>query len=269
MSDILTTQATVRANVLGVGISNVNLQGAIRTLTTAAQERRNGYVCVTGVHGVIESQHDENLRGIHNRSLLTVPDGMPLVWAGRSQGHKEMGRVYGPDLMRELCAATSQPNTPFKHFLFGATPEVLEKLKNNLLRQFPNLRIEGCYAPPFRPLNEKEERQLTSHIRSLKPHFFWVGLSTPKQERFMAKYFQHLDAGIMLGVGAAFDLHAGLKKDAPSWIKRCGLQWFHRLCQEPKRLWKRYFYIVPTYITLMLLQELKLYRRPLPPCETP
>ena len=251
---------TSRINVLGVGISEINLTNAVSFLVATAQENRKGYVCVTGVHGVIESQKDDHLRSIHNESLLTVPDGMPLVWAGRQQGFKNIGRVYGPDLMLKLCAATAQPNTPFKHFLFGATPDILEKLNKHLVSQFPHLQIVGQFAPPFRALNTKEEQQLTTMVNKAKPHFFWVGLSTPKQEKFMAKYIHSLNTPVMIGVGAAFDIHAQLKKDAPTWIKNSGLQWLYRLCQEPKRLWRRYFYIVPLYLSLSALQSLGLRR---------
>ena len=311
-----------RTNILGVGVSAINMDAAVDALLDARAHGRSGYVCVTGVHGVIESQRDAELKKIHNRSFLTVPDGMPTVWMGREQGFMHMGRVYGPDLMLALCAATSgvdgcsmlvdedssagkraepelrttqQLNNPstdkkcFTHFLYGSTPDVLEKLQTNLEKKFPGIQIVGTFSPPFRHLNDDEERELQQMVAACKPDFFWVGLSTPKQERFMATHAPiaqgepvdscsmivdqeppttksqqlatnsnikryPLDVGIMLGVGAAFDIHAGLLKDAPEWIKNSGLQWFYRLCQEPKRLWRRYLDIVPTFLWLVFLQ---------------
>jgi N-acetylglucosaminyldiphosphoundecaprenol N-acetyl-beta-D-mannosaminyltransferase len=296
-----------RVNVLGVGVSVLNMDDATESLLTARRMDEKGYVCVTGVHGVIESQRDQKLRRIHNQSLFTVPDGMPTVWMGWEQGFARMGRVYGPDLMLRLCAATAVQKTEdssrqsalmsglrspqsegkcLTHFLYGATEEVLDKLKTNLERKFPGVEIVGTYAPPFRPLNQAEEEELRAIVAESKPDFFWVGLSTPKQESFMAQHDPRLsklvssgdaasgaaledmnakglwplDCGIMLGVGAAFDIHADLLKDAPEWIKNSGLQWFYRLCQEPRRLWRRYLDIVPNFLVLAALQLLGIRR---------
>ena len=300
-------QTPLRVNVLGVGVSALNLQQAADFLLDARGAGEKGYVCVTGVHGVIESQHDLELKTIHNSSFLTVPDGMPTVWMGREHGFGAMGRVYGPDLMLRLCAATSgsvesgtweverekhptsnlQPPTkgasyPLTHFLYGATPETLQKLKANLEERFPGIQVVGTFAPPFRPLNDVEEEELRRTVADCKPDFFWVGLSTPKQEKFMASHSPAandawrielvardvepqtsnsqpqfpLDCGIMLGVGAAFDIHAGNYKDSPEWIKNSGMQWLHRLCKEPRRLWRRYLDIVPTFLGLSALQLL-------------
>ena len=163
------------------------------------------------------------------------------------------------------------------HFLYGATPDMLEKLKSNLERKFTGLQIVGTYAPPFRPLDEQEEEELRQLVAGCNPDFFWVGLSTPKQEKFMAIHdpraadsdskFQDssfalypLEVGIMLGVGAAFPIHAGLQKDAPEWVKEAGLQWLHRLCQEPQRLWRRYLDIIPTFLWLSAMQLLGIKR---------
>jgi len=333
-----------RVNILGVGVSPVSMKEAVSCLISAAQVGRRGYVCVTSVHGVIESQRDELLRTIHNRSLMTVPDGMPLVWMGRKCGAKRIGRVYGPDLMLALCQKTAEPlqslkslnveperspslneaeyddfnesnarfnedsvrlnagNGPFTHFLYGATEETLRKLKTNLEARFPGIQIVGTFAPPFRPLTEEEELELRKKVAACKPDFFWVGLSTPKQEKFMAEHDpRNLDlvetpanfrgslnveadlndlnegsacfnesgaagrlnaaikryplaCGILLGVGAAFDIHAGNYKEVPAWVKKSGFHWAFRLCKEPKRLWRRYFDIVPRFIALSCLQ---------------
>ena len=255
-----TVERSDRVNVLGVGVSATSMNTAVGDLLNARIHAQRGYVCVTGVHGIIESQRDNTLRKVHNRSLFTMPDGMPTVWMGREQGFVKMGRVYGPDLMLKMFEATSAQGAhpTFTHFLYGATKEMLDRMKHNLEERFPGVRIVGQYAPPFRPLNSAEEMELTAHVESVKPDFFWVGLSTPKQEKFMDLYHDKLACGIMLGVGAAFPIHAGMQKDAPEWIKSSGFHWLYRLCQEPERLWRRYMDIVPSYIMLSFLQLLGL-----------
>ena len=250
-----------RANVLGVGVSAVNPKSAVERLIGAASQKEKGYVCVTGVHGVIESQDDASLKDIQNNSLLTVPDGMPTVWVGRLTGHKTMRRVYGPDLMLDLCEATVQSG--HTHFLYGGQEGVADDLKIELERRFPGLQVVGTYCPPFRPLNEEEEAALQAQVAACKPDFLWVGISTPKQERFMSGYINKLDTHVMLGVGAAFDMHLGRINDAPRWMKQTGLQWFHRLCQEPRRLWKRYLINNPRFIARITLQLLGIVRYPL------
>jgi N-acetylglucosaminyldiphosphoundecaprenol N-acetyl-beta-D-mannosaminyltransferase len=244
--------APPRANILGVGVSAVNMGEAVRIAVDAARAGRRGYVCVTGVHGIMESQKDDELRRIHNRSLLTVPDGMPTVWVGRAQGHRAMGRVYGPDFMRAVCRSSGEHG--LTHFLYGGQPGVADALSERLQADFPGLRIVGADTPPFRPLDAAEERALAETVARLKPDFFWVGLSTPKQERFMAAYLPRLDVRVMAGVGAAFDVNTGRLQDAPAWMKRAGLQWLHRLAQEPGRLWKRYLIIIPQFLYRIALQ---------------
>jgi N-acetylglucosaminyldiphosphoundecaprenol N-acetyl-beta-D-mannosaminyltransferase len=186
----------------------------------------------------MEAQRDPAFRNILKQALLVTPDGMPTVWVGRRQGFRQMERVFGPDLMYRLCAESVARR--YTHFLYGGNAGVAEKLKANLERWFPGIRVLGTYTPPFRWLSPAEEDDLKLRIRSLRPDLMWIGLSTPKQEHFMSEYLHRLDATIMLGVGAAFDLHTGRIKDAPEWIKRAGLQWLHRVMQDPARLWKRY-----------------------------
>jgi len=252
----------VRVNILGVGVHVVNMGSAVDVLLRAVRQGGRGYVCVTGMHGIMESLHDTALRRIHNRSLLTVPDGMPNVWIGRMHGFHEMGRVYGPDLMMKLCEATATPTDTERptHFFYGATPSVLEKMTTNLQQRFPGLRVVGVYAPPFRPLNEQEINQLQQQVAAARPDFFWVGLSTPKQEHFMAAFADRLETKVMLGVGAAFDLHAGLTRETAAWMKKSGLQWLDRLCQEPRRLWRRYLFNIPRFAVLAGLQLVGLRR---------
>jgi N-acetylglucosaminyldiphosphoundecaprenol N-acetyl-beta-D-mannosaminyltransferase len=241
-----------RANVLGVGIDPVNLTLAADMIDRAAAGDTKDYVCVTGVHGVMEAQHDPGFKTILDRAMLVVPDGVPTVWLGRMQGHADMSRVFGPDLMTEVCRRS--PLTGRTHFLYGGKPGVAEELKRNLESRYPGIRIVGTYCPPFRALTVDERKALNEVLTNVKPDILWVGLSTPKQERFMAENVGLLNCKIMIGVGAAFDLHTGRMKDAPQWIKDAGMQWLHRLCQEPGRLWKRYLVNNSGFLVRVALQ---------------
>lgn len=249
-----------RANVLGVGIDAIDLPTAVGRVMRALDgpPAQGAYVCVTGVHGVMEAQRDPRLRSVLNRALVNAPDGMPTVWVGRAQGHHGMERVYGPDLMLGICRETDRSG--HTHFLYGGKPGVTDALAEKLTNRFPGLRIVGAYTPPFRPLDEGEERRLTARIEALKPDLFWVGLSTPKQERFMAQYAGRLATKVMLGVGAAFDFHAGRVRQAPHWMQRNGLEWLFRLSQEPRRLYRRYLVNNPAFMYRILLQGLGLRR---------
>jgi N-acetylglucosaminyldiphosphoundecaprenol N-acetyl-beta-D-mannosaminyltransferase len=248
--------SAARANLLGVGIHAVDMAETVEAIEKAATGGAKGYVCVTGVHGVIEAQRDAWFKEILNRAFLVTPDGMPTVWIGRTEGHRRMRRVYGPDLMLELFRRSAE--TGATHFLFGGGEGVAQELAAKLLARFPGARIAGVYTPPFRPLNREEEAELAAQVRAAKPDLFWVGLSTPKQERFMAAYLDRLDVKIMLGVGAAFDLHTGRTRDAPQWMQQSGLHWLFRLLQEPRRLSRRYLINNPLFIYRISLQLLGL-----------
>jgi N-acetylglucosaminyldiphosphoundecaprenol N-acetyl-beta-D-mannosaminyltransferase len=252
---------TNRVNVLGVGISVLNLPSARETIADAIRARRKGYICVTGVHGVMEAQTDENFRRILNNALLCTPDGMPMVWLGKIHGHPEMRRVYGPDLLLEVCAWSEK--NPCRHFFFGGTEGVAGQLAEKLLARFPKLEIAGTFTPPFRALEPAEEKKLQKKIRAARPDILWVGLSTPKQEKFMAEFLPRLDVTLMIGVGAAFDFHSGRVPQAPHWMQRSGLEWFYRLCQEPRRLAKRYLRNNPLFAAKILGQLAGLKKYPL------
>jgi N-acetylglucosaminyldiphosphoundecaprenol N-acetyl-beta-D-mannosaminyltransferase len=227
-----------RVNVLGVGISVLDLRTALDAIAGAVRDRRKGYIAVTGVHGVMEAQDDAAFKNILNQAFLCTPDGMPMVWMGRLHGHREMRRVYGPDLMLEVCAWSETSGC--KHFFYGGAAGVAELLGQKLKAKFPKLQIVGCYTPPFRPLNAAEENELQHQVRAAQPDILWVGLSTPKQEKFMSEFLPKLDVTLMIGVGAAFDFHAGRARQAPRWMQRSGLEWLFRLACEPRRLGKRY-----------------------------
>jgi N-acetylglucosaminyldiphosphoundecaprenol N-acetyl-beta-D-mannosaminyltransferase len=235
-------------------MSVLNIPDAVRRITQAALQRQQGYICVTGVHGIIESRTDPTLRHILNHAFLCTPDGMPTVWMGRLSGHEQMTRVYGPDLMLAVMEATA--TLPIRHFLYGGMPGVAEELRTTLQSRYPGLQITGTYSPPFRPLDSTELTDLQNQVTHSRADILWVGLSTPKQERFMAEYLPRLDTSLMIGVGAAFDFHTGRVRQAPRWVQQNGLEWLYRLIQEPKRLWRRYLTIVPRFILLIALSRL-------------
>jgi N-acetylglucosaminyldiphosphoundecaprenol N-acetyl-beta-D-mannosaminyltransferase len=243
-----------RVNVLSVGVSAINMTQALDIIGGWIAHRQPNYVCVTGVHGVMESQRDESLRHIHNTAGLVTPDGMPLVWLSRLQGRRHVERVYGPDLMLELCERSVSKG--YRHFLYGGSEEALEQLASNLQQRFPGIQVVGKYSPPFRPLTDEEDNQVVQMINETNPDIVWVGLSTPKQERWMASHMRRLTAPVLLGVGAAFDFHAGLKKQAPQWMQRSGLEWLFRLATEPRRLGPRYLVNNPLFVLLVLKQML-------------
>jgi N-acetylglucosaminyldiphosphoundecaprenol N-acetyl-beta-D-mannosaminyltransferase len=253
---------TKRINVLGVGISVLNLRTALEAIAGAVLERRKGYICVTGVHGVMEAQADAGFKKILNDALLCTPDGMPMVWAGKLNGHGEMGRVYGPDLLLDVCAWSERNGG--KHFFYGGADGVAELLAQKLKAKFPKLEVVGTFTPPFRALKADEEDKLREQVGAARPDFFWVGLSTPKQEKFMAEFLPKLDVTLMIGVGAAFDFHSGRVRQAPRWMQRSGLEWLYRLGCEPRRLAKRYFRNNPRFVLKFFGQVTGLKKYPSP-----
>lgn len=249
-------------NLLGVRISALNLPEAAWRIIQAVHRGDRGYVCVCGAHGLVDCQADPDLKRVFNEAYLATPDGMPLVWELHRRGHSHAGRVYGPDLMLELFDQGQQLG--LRHYLYGATPETLEKLQRGLLRKSPDAQIVGSYSPPFRPLSGEEEEDIARTINEAAPDIVWVGLSAPKQERWMARMRDKLEAPILIGVGAAFDFHAGNIPQAPKRMQQAGLEWLFRLAAEPRRLWRRYFRVVPMYLYLLALQRLGWRRFPLP-----
>jgi N-acetylglucosaminyldiphosphoundecaprenol N-acetyl-beta-D-mannosaminyltransferase len=240
------------ADVLGVGISAIHMRRAVEIARAWIADGKPGYVCVTGVHGVMEAQRDDELRRILNNAVMNTPDGMPMSWVGRLQGFAHMDRVFGPDFMAEMCALSEREG--YRHFLYGGAPGVATQLKEALERRFPKLQIVGTYTPPFRALNPDEENELLESVRTSRPDIVWVGLSTPKQERFMAEFVDRLQVPLLVGVGAAFDYHTGRIRDCSPLIKRAGLQWLHRLWQDPGRLWRRYLRNNPAFLWRITLQ---------------
>jgi N-acetylglucosaminyldiphosphoundecaprenol N-acetyl-beta-D-mannosaminyltransferase len=203
----------------------------------------------------MECYDHPDLLPVFNNSYMNTPDGMAVVWLLKLLGHKEVGRVYGPDLLLALCEQSL--STGYKHFFYGGTQKVLEDLKNNLTKKFPGLQIVGTYAPPFRALEPSEEIQIAEIVKQSKPDIIWVGLGSPKQEQWMYDHVGKIDAPLMIGVGAAFDFLSGHKPQAPLWIQKSGLEWLFRFFHEPKRLFKRYILGYPRFVMLVLIELLK------------
>lgn len=235
-----------RVDVLGVGISAIDMTAAVEEIAAWIEHGERHYVCVTGVHGVMESQRDPELKRIHNESGLTTPDGMPMVWAGHRAGAVGMSRVYGPDLM--LVLAEQAAAVGWTSFFYGGKDGVPDQLVAKLQARFPGFQSVGTYSPPFRPLTPEEDEAIVARINAAKPDLVWVGLSTPKQERWMSAHVGRLEVPALLGVGAAFDIHAGTLPQAPRWMQQRGLEWLYRLVKEPRRLWRRYLSNNPRFV---------------------
>jgi len=245
-----------RVNVLGVGISAINMEVALTTIEGWIARRDSRYVCVTPVHSVMECRKDAALRRIFNVSGLTTPDGMPLVWLCHLKGRRDASRVYGPDLMLAMCERSIARG--HRHFFYGGADGVAEKMVVNLQQRFPGLLVAGTHSPPFRSLTPEEDTEIVRMINEADPDIVWVGLGAPKQEFWMATHVGQLTAPVLIGVGAAFDFHAGCKKQAPPWMQRSGLEWLFRLLTEPRRLWRRYLINNTLFVTLVLLQAIGL-----------
>jgi N-acetylglucosaminyldiphosphoundecaprenol N-acetyl-beta-D-mannosaminyltransferase len=237
-----------RTDILGVGVSAINLDDAVSRIERWIRERSRNYVCVTGVHGVMESRRDRQLRAVHNAAGMVTADGMPLVLFSRLTGQSRTRRVYGPDLMRTMTAVSELRG--YRQFYYGGAVGITDELTRVLLNEHPQLNVVGAVCPPFRDLTSTEDAIIVTTINAARPDIVWVGLSTPKQERWMAQHLGLIDAPVMIGVGAAFDFLAGTKRQAPRWMQQCGLEWLFRLCSEPRRLWRRYAYIVPGFLVL-------------------
>jgi len=237
---------------LGVDVDAVNIENVVIEADNQINTSKKGYITVTGVHGIMESQRSEYVKSAHKNAWVVVPDGMPLVYIGRIRGHKNMRRCFGPDLMYALLEHSVKNR--YTHFFYGGKDGVAQLLKQKLEQKIPGLQVIGTYTPPFRPLNDQEKNELIETVSQLKPHFIWVGMSTPKQELFMIEYLPLLDTNIMVGVGAAFDYHTDQLKRAPKWMQTLALEWLFRLIMEPKRLWRRYLVNNPLFLVKLIFQ---------------
>lgn len=241
-----------RVDILGVGVSAIDIQDAVATIDRWIRERQKHFVCITGVHGVMECRRDSDLREIHRAAGMVTPDGMPLVWMARRLGFDRVSRVYGPDLMREISRLS--PVRGYSHFYFGGGPGLADALEERVRETYPGIKVVGTFSPPFRTVTVEEDEAIIETINAAKPDIVWVGLSTPKQERWMSAHRDRIDAPVMIGVGAAFDFLAGTKNQAPLWMQRNGLEWAFRLVSEPRRLGRRYATIIPRFLVLAVAQ---------------
>jgi N-acetylglucosaminyldiphosphoundecaprenol N-acetyl-beta-D-mannosaminyltransferase len=245
--------------VLGVPLALTDYEGTIDWMDATVATGQRGYICVAAVHTVMACQEDAELRAAVLGSDLTVPDGQPLVWAMNALGHDLSSRVYGPDLMARYCEHAAL--TGSRLFLYGGRNQgALVQLTLNLRTRYPGLNIVGGYAPPFRPLTGEEQDSVLDEINRSQADVVWVGIGVPKQEKWMAAMRSRLTAPVLVGVGAAFDFHAGLVPQAPSWMQSVGLEWAYRLLQEPGRLWRRYLRYNPRFVVGFLRQWLA-YRK--------
>jgi N-acetylglucosaminyldiphosphoundecaprenol N-acetyl-beta-D-mannosaminyltransferase len=254
-----------KTNILGIGITAISYEEVVcvcdhwladRRIPSHSErpDSRARYIAVTSVHGIISSVLDPSVRRCINQADVATPDGMPVVWALRSFGCKHQQRVYGPTLTLALCDMAEKRG--YGIFLYGSSPETLEKLQKNLSRRYPSLRIAGSYSPPFRPLTNEEGAEIIQKISDSGAVLVFVGLSTPKQEQWMEAHCRRLAGMVLVGVGAAFDFHAGKLRQAPEWMQRRGLEWLFRLMVEPRRLWRRYLLVTPLFLPLWGLQRL-------------
>jgi N-acetylglucosaminyldiphosphoundecaprenol N-acetyl-beta-D-mannosaminyltransferase len=241
-------------SILGVRVHAVQIPEVVAWMENVIKGRLVGrFVSATGMHGITEALHDPGFKRVLNEADLVVPDGMPLVWIGRERGFPLRRRVYGPELMDMFCRETGSKYT---HFFYGGAPGVPEQLAGTMKRRH-KIQIAGCWSPPYRKLNASEEIQLQEMVAAAKPDVLWVGLSTPKQERWMHAHRDSLPVPLMVGVGAAFDFHTGRVKQAPRWMRENGLEWLFRLVQEPRRLWRRYILNGGEFVWNVALEKMK------------
>jgi len=246
--------------VLGVRLAITDYEGALACVQYAIQHRQQIRLNFCNVHVTMVAQRMIALMAALNDSAaLTVPDGMPLVWALRSWGVDIHDRVYGPDFFA-LCMARSRA-LGLKHFFYGSTEETLSRLHENLRARYGELDIAGLYAPPFRPLTPGETDQIAARINSSGANILWVALGAPRQEVWIDQMAHRLNVPVLAAIGAAFAFHAGMVKQAPDWMQRRGLEWLYRLIQEPRRLWFRYFYYNPLFVVKCIGERLTT-RRP-------
>jgi N-acetylglucosaminyldiphosphoundecaprenol N-acetyl-beta-D-mannosaminyltransferase len=236
---------------LGVEVNAINMDGAIAWIGAQLDSRVPGYVCVTPAHSIMAARRDPQLLHVFNGSSLSTPDGMGVVWMLKLLGNSGVGRVYGPDLLRAVCKESRRRG--WSHYFYGGAPGVADALVNHLAVIYPGLRIAGTYSPPFRDLTATEDADVTAAISGSGADIVWIGIGSPKQERWMAAHVGRVASPVLIGVGAAFDFLTGRKRQAPLWVQRSGLEWLFRLVREPRRLWRRYI-SYPTFAILALRQ---------------
>jgi N-acetylglucosaminyldiphosphoundecaprenol N-acetyl-beta-D-mannosaminyltransferase len=249
----ITVPSPSTVGVLGVPLALTDYDEMLDWIDGMVASRRHGYLCACNVHTVMASREDELLRSSLLSSSFNVPDGQPLVWAINALGHSLSSRVYGPELMSRACERATEREHRF--YLYGGRNQgALVQLALNLRQRHSGVKIVGGYSPPHRPLTDEERVAVAAEINHSHPDVVWVGIGVPKQEKWMAEMRARLHAPVLIGVGAAFDFHAGLVPQAPNWIQESGLEWAYRLAHEPRRLWKRYLRYNPMFVAAFARQ---------------
>jgi len=242
--------------VCGLRVDVMEISGVIVAMEEWIRGRSFGnYIVIANANDIVLGRIDPLVREASNQGSLSVPDGISLVLLGRLFGYSLRKRVYGPDLMVEFLQFSEGKG--YSHFFYGATDKTLELLLRNLVARFPAIKIAGSYAPPFSPLSKKEDETVIDMINNLKPDVVWVGLGCPKQQLWMYEHKDKLKVPVMVGVGAAFDFLAGVKPQAPRWLRDHGFEWLFRLVTEPKRLWRRYLIDYPLFVCYLLADMVK------------
>lgn len=237
-----------RCRILGVDICVTDIQHAVKYIISNIRELSGHYICLCNVHTAVTAHDDADYLDTENRAALVLPDGRPIAGEQRRRGFAEAERVAGPDLMTAMFAATADGS--MRHYFYGSSPDTVRALEASLRQKYPQLSIAGMYSPPFRPLSSDEDAAAVDRINAVSPDIVWIGLGAPKQEKWMAAHEGRIH-GVMIGVGAGFDFHAGTIKRAPLWMQKSGLEWFYRLTQDPAHLFKRYLYTNTRYVRLI------------------
>ena len=246
-TETLAVQPLAFVEVVGIPLGLIDYNDALEWIDATVAAHGRGYVCVSNVHAVMAAAEDAELRSALLGSSVNVPDGQPLVWAINALGHPLAGRVYGPELMARACARAAETGQRF--YLYGGRNQgALVQLALNLRQRYPGVKIVGGYSPPHRPLTNDEQASVVREINGSRADVVWAGIGVPKQEKWMMRMRPLLDAPVLIGVGAAFDFHAGLVPQAPAWIQDSGLEWAYRLAHEPRRLWRRYTRYNPRFL---------------------
>jgi N-acetylglucosaminyldiphosphoundecaprenol N-acetyl-beta-D-mannosaminyltransferase len=241
-----------RLGLLGIKVSALDLATATSEMAEAVALGRRVYTSTCPVYTLMQGYERREVRAALNGADWVTPDGMPVVWALRRMGAHPVDRVYGPDLMLALSEVSAQRG--YRQFYLGGEPGVAQALAQALERRFPGLRVAGTFTPPFRNLAEPEERDMLLQINGSGAQVVWVGLGSPKQDLWMARYRARLAAPLLVGVGAAFDFLSGRRAQAPPWMQRSGLEWLFRLVRDPRRLWRRYVIYNPKFLFHVSLQ---------------
>lgn len=244
-----------RVNILGVGVSAINISTALARVEQWIERREPNYVVAAPAHCIAECVQNEMLRKIYNRAGMVLPDGRPIAWICQLMGYTHVEQVRGSDFMLEACSRFVARGC--RHFLYGGWPaEAVEELASKLRERCPGIQIVGTYAPPFRPISPEEDMMIVEHINAAKPDIVWIGLGAPKQDIWAQSHLDRVAAPVLVAVGAAFDFLSGRRRQAPRWMMRSGLEWFFRVLTEPSRLGSRYLRDNPVFIWHILRQAL-------------